>query len=84
MARAAQSESSRRSASADPSPYTPELQPAEHLREIVDEPIVNEHIPDLQALETLLAERCIRLADDRQIREARTGFHWRPKIAVAN
>jgi len=31
-------------------PYTPELQPAEPLLEPVDEPIVNQLIPDIQTL----------------------------------
>ena len=64
--------------------YTPELQPAEHLWEIVDEPIINKHITDLEALETIVSDRCVQLANDRQILKGRTGFHWWPKIAVAN
>ncbi len=54
--------------------YTPELQPAEHLWEILDEPIVNKHITDLEALETIVSARCVRLANDRQILKGRTGF----------
>ena len=65
-------------------PYTPELQPAEHLWEVVDEPIVNQHIPDLETLETIIAERCAQLAADRPTIKGRTGFHWWPKIANPN
>ncbi len=32
-------------------PYTPELQPAETLWELVDEPLVNKHIATIEALE---------------------------------
>ena len=37
---------------------SPELQPAERLWTLVDEPIVNRAFPDLDALETVLVERC--------------------------
>jgi transposase len=62
-------------------PYTPELQPAEHLWEVVDEPILNKHVPDLETLEAIICKRCACLANDRQILKGRTGFHWWPKIA---
>ena len=65
-------------------PYTPELQPAEHLWEIVDEPIINQHIPDIDTLDTLIGARCIQLANEREIIKGRTGFHWWPKIANAS
>jgi transposase len=64
--------------------YTPELQPAEHLWEILDEPIVNKHIPDLEALEGIVSKRCVQLANERQTLKGRTGFHWWPKIALAS
>lgn len=64
--------------------YTPELQPAEHLWETLDEPIINKHIADLETLETIVSERCVQLANERQILKGRTGFRWWPKIAVAN
>jgi transposase len=65
-------------------PYTPELQPAEHLWEVVDEPIVNKHIPDIETLEAIVAARCTYLASDHETLKARTGFHWWPKIANPN
>ena len=61
-------------------PYTPELQPAETLWELVDEPIVNKHIPDLQTLDEILSRRCVALAEDRPTLKSRTGIHWWPKI----
>jgi transposase len=45
-------------------PYTPELQPAEHLWQTVDEPIVNKHIPDLETLEAVISQRCVQLSND--------------------
>ena len=64
--------------------YTPELQPAEHLWQTVDEPIVNKHIPDLETLEAIISERCAHLANDRQTLKGRAGFHWWPPIANAS
>jgi transposase len=65
-------------------PYTPELQPAETLWELVDEPIVNKHIPDLETLDEIIGRRCAILAEDWMTLKSRTGFHWWPKIANTN
>ncbi len=62
-------------------PYTPELQPAETLWELVDEPLVNKHIASIEALENIVANRCRDLVNQRAIIKSRTGFHWWPKIA---
>ena len=64
--------------------YTPELQPAEHLWQTVDEPIVNKHIPDLETLEAIVSQRCAQLSNDRQTLKGRAGFHWWPPIANAS
>jgi transposase len=58
-------------------PYSPELQPAEHLWPLVDEPIVNRHFATLADLEAVIAERCRRL-EAAAIRP-HTDFHWWPK-----
>jgi len=63
--------------------HTPELQPAEHLWEVVDDPIINKHISDLETLDAIVSERCAGLASDRQNRKGCTGFHWRSNIANA-
>src|SRR5919206_2855601 len=42
-------------------PYTPELQPAEHLWSLVDEPIANRHVASLDDLSTIVAARCQKL-----------------------
>ena len=39
-------------------PASPELQPAERLWALVDEPVANRAFPDLDALEAVLVERC--------------------------
>ena len=59
-------------------PYAPELQPAEMLWTPVDEPIVNQHIPDLDTLEQIIAGRCIYLAGQPDRIQSQTRFHWWP------
>lgn len=59
-------------------PYSPELQPAEHLWALVDEPIANRSVPDLAALEAVLTTRCQTLRQDRATIQALTHFHWWP------
>jgi transposase len=65
-------------------PYTPELQPAETLWALVDEPIVNKHIPTIADLEEIIAGRCIALADAPETIKTRTDFHWWPKPIIPN
>jgi len=43
-------------------PYSPELQPAERLWPLLDEPVVNELFEDLEALTEVVAQRCCQLA----------------------
>ena len=61
--------------------YTPEVQPTETLWTLVDEPVVNKHIPTLAALDQIIATRCAALAGERQKIKSQAGFHWWPKIA---
>ena len=63
-------------------PYTPELQPAETLWTLVDEPIVNKHVETIEALDEIIGERCAALANERDIIKSRAGFHWWPKITT--
>ncbi len=51
-------------------PYSPELQPAETLWTLVDEPIVNTLVPNLDKLIDTIGERCSNLTK-RQARSAR-------------
>jgi transposase len=63
-------------------PYSPELQPAEQLWPLVDEPVANRHFATLADLEAVIAERCRRL-DAAAIRP-HTDFHRWPKPIRTN
>ena len=58
---------------------TPELQPAEHLWPLVDEPLANKYFDTIDDLETVVAQRCCDLNFDRNLIAQHTGFHWWPK-----
>lgn len=58
--------------------YSPELQPAERLWTLVDEPVANRAFADLDALEAVLVDRCRRLEADPPSLKAHTHFHWWP------
>ena len=58
-------------------PYSPELQPAERLWPLVDEPVANRHFATLTDLDAVVAERCRRL--DADTIRPHTSFHWWPK-----
>ncbi|HMQ94681.1 MAG TPA: helix-turn-helix domain-containing protein [Amaricoccus sp.] len=62
-------------------PYTPELQPAEHLWPLVDEPVASRYFETLRDLDTVLAERCRTLCDDRATIAANTRFNWWPRTS---
>src|SRR4051812_9356085 len=65
---------------ADLPPYSPELQPAEHLWPILDEPLANRYFATLADLERTVADRC-RVLDGDQL-SLGTNFHWWPKPAT--
>ena len=58
-------------------PHSPELQPAERLWPLVDEPVANRHFATLGELDAVVAERCRRL--DATTIQPHTNFHWWPK-----
>ncbi len=58
--------------------YSPELQPAEHLWALIDEPIATRAFADLDALEAVLVARCRTLEADRPRITTHTRFHWWP------
>jgi transposase len=62
-------------------PYTPELQPAEHLWPLLNESIANQALSSLDELETHLCKRCRTLVANTQQIKASTNFHWWPKAA---
>jgi transposase len=65
---------------ADLPPYSPELQPAEHLWPILDEPLANRYFATLADLERTVADRC-RVLDGDQL-SLGTNFHGWPKPAT--
>ncbi|MEM8677000.1 MAG: transposase [Cyanobacteria bacterium P01_G01_bin.67] len=44
-------------------PYSPELQPAERLWQLVDEPLVNQYFESINEIEDILVERCCVVSD---------------------
>ena len=62
-------------------PYSPELQPAERLWPLTNEPIANGYFDSLDDLDAVLAERCCVLADNPERLRAETLFHWWPAFA---
>jgi len=59
-------------------PHSPELQPAEHLWEFLDEPLVNRNFESLDELDKTVSNRCIGLASQQDAIRNSTLFHWWP------
>lgn len=59
-------------------PYSPELQPAERLWTLADEPLVNACFDTLDDLEVVLSQRCQILAGMPSQIQALTNYHWWP------
>ena len=59
-------------------PYSPELQPAERLWQLSDEPLVNKSFDTLDELEEVLVERCCILSQIPSKIQALTNYHWWP------
>ncbi len=59
-------------------PYAPELQPAERLWPLTNEPLANEDFETLDERDEGLAERGCILADDPDQIRAHTLFEWWP------
>ena len=58
--------------------YSPELQPAERLWELVDDPLVNKCFKDLDDLEAVLKKSCEDLMQNPDLISQQTLFHWWP------
>lgn len=56
--------------------HSPELQPAERLWTLVDEPIANRSFETLDDLEEVLFRRCQSLLQQQDLIRGLTGFHW--------
>lgn len=59
--------------------YSPELQPAERLWPLVDEPVANHAFASMDDLEAVLVARCRVLEADPQRLKAHTLYHWWPR-----
>jgi transposase len=57
-------------------PYSPELQPAERLWILVDEPLVNEYFETIDEIEELLIKRCNILSEMKSEIKNLTNYHW--------
>jgi len=57
-------------------PYSPELQSAERLWSLTNEPIANRSFESLDELEDLLFHRCRRLLQQLDLISGLTFFHW--------
>jgi len=64
--------------------YSPELQPAERLWPLTNEPIVNRSFESLDELEVVLFERCRRLLQQQELIRGFTFFHWWPCPATGS
>jgi transposase len=60
--------------------HSPELQPAERLWPLSNEPLANRVFPSLDELELVQAERCRWLIAHPEIIRGRTFFHWWPSF----
>lgn len=56
--------------------YSPELQPAERLWTLTNEPIANRSFETLDDLEAMLIARCQVLLQQQDLIRGLTGFHW--------
>ena len=63
-------------------PYSPQLQPAETLWTLVDEPIVNTFVPNLDRLIDTITKRCTNLTTRQPEISSRTNFAWWPANRV--
>ena len=62
-------------------PYSPELQPAERLWPLVNEPLANRTFDSLAALDAVVGDRCVYLAEHPEVVRGHTAFHWWPRAA---
>jgi transposase len=65
-------------------PYSPELQPAERLWQLTDEPLKNQHFASLTDLEDVLGAQCRDLEHATDRIRAATLFHWWPRSSLQN
>jgi len=64
--------------------YSPELQPAERLWALVDDPIANRVFATLDDMTEVLVDRCQWLRSIREVIRGRTCFHWWPQLTTVS
>ncbi len=62
-------------------PYSPELQPAERVWPLTNEPLATRHFRDLDERQEVQAHRCLTLQARPEVVRAQTNFHWWPQTA---
>lgn len=60
-------------------PYSPELQPAEHLWPLTNSVLINRHFATIDDLEEVQLARCAELQQQPAIIRSTTCFHWWPR-----
>ena len=63
--------------------YSPELQPAERLWPLVNEPLINAAFESIDEVEELVYQRCRRLLQQQELIRALTLYHWLPELKPA-
>jgi transposase len=61
--------------------HSPELQPAERLWPLTNEPLVNRSFASLDELDQVLGERCVTLSTMPELVRPLTAYHWWPADA---
>ena len=64
-------------------PYSPELQPAERLWPLVNEPLANKAFSSIQEVDETVFNRCRQLLEQKDLIRGLTFFHWWPEIQSA-
>jgi hypothetical protein len=62
--------------------HSPELQPAERLWPLSNEPLANRTFTSLDELEQVQADRCRCLQAHPEVIRGRTSFHWWPSLVT--
>ena len=62
--------------------HSPELQPAERLWTITNEPIANQDFENLDEVEEILVKRCRQIINQPDFIRGLTNFSWWPETAA--
>ena len=63
-------------------PYSPELQPAERLWPLIDEPLANVAFKTLDEVEEVVSLRCQQLLKQQELIRGLTFYHWWPDTEI--